>query len=175
MSIMGVLDIGSKALAAQKTAIEVTGENISNVHTPGYSRQTVVLETAPGSVDSRYPIGSGVNVAAVQRSHDTFLQTQIQAETSSNGKQTVVQNALAEVEPLFNETASTGIGASLQDYFTAWQDLSVNPQGTTERQAVLSKAQTRSTTAFWRLGVAAMVSRNRLNSASVGGRDRISR
>ena len=142
MSIMGVLDIGSKALAAQKTAIEVTGENISNVNTPGYSRQTVVLETAPGSVDSRYPIGSGVNVAAVQRSHDTFLQTQIQAETSFNGKQTAVQDALAKVEPLFNETASTGIGASLQDYFTAWQDLSVNPQGTTERQAVLSKAQT---------------------------------
>jgi flagellar hook-associated protein 1 FlgK len=141
MSIMGVLEIGSKGLAAQKTAIEVTGENISNVNTPGYSRQTVILESTPGGVDPRYPIGSGVKVAAIQRAHDAFLQAQIQTETSSNGKLTVLQDSLAKVEPLFNETVTSGLGASLQEFFNAWQDLSVNPQGTAERQAVLSKAQ----------------------------------
>lgn len=142
MSIMGIIDIGSKALAAQKTALDVTGQNISNANTAGYSRQTVVLESAPGSVSPQFNMGNGVRVAAVQRAHDVFLQTQIQGETSNNGKQTVLQDAMAKVEPLFNEAAASGLGTSLEAFFTAWQDLSVNPQGSAERQAVLGRAQT---------------------------------
>jgi len=142
MSIMGILDIGSQALAAQRTAIDVTGQNISNANIAGYSRQTVAFESMPGSAIPQFNIGNGVRVAAVQRAHDLFLQTRIQAETSSNGYQTVLRDAMAKVEPLFNDTASTGLGSSLDEFFNAWQDLSVNPQGAAERETVLSKAQT---------------------------------
>jgi flagellar hook-associated protein 1 len=142
MSIMGILDIGSKALAAHKTAIDVTGQNIANANVAGYSRQTVNLESAPGSVNAQFNIGNGVNVANVQRSHDIFLQTQIQYESSTNGKQTILQDGMGKLEPLFNDTAATGLSASLGEFFTSWQDLSMNPQGTAERQTVLSKAQT---------------------------------
>ena len=141
MSISTILDIGSKALMAQKTAIDVTGQNISNVNTPGYSRQSVNLESSAGTIDPRFFTGNGVNVASVQRAQDNYLQTQILGESGFNGNQSALQSALATVEPLFNETANTGLSSSLQEFFTAWQDLSVNPQGTTERQAVLDKSQ----------------------------------
>jgi flagellar hook-associated protein 1 FlgK len=142
MSILGILEIGRTALTAQKAAIEVTGENIANVNTPGYSRQTAMLETAPFGTDQTPPVGSGVVMASVQRAYDRFLQLQINGQTSTNGEQSTEQTALQRVQSLFNDLSSEGLGSSLQSFFSAWQDLSMNPQGTAERQGVLSKAQT---------------------------------
>ena len=142
MSVMGILYMANKALAAQKTAIDVTGQNIANVSTTGYSRQSVILEAADGSVDNIHNTGNGVMVAAVQRSKDAFLQTQTLGETSTNGQQTVLQDAMAKVEPLVTDTSTTGLGTALQKFYTSWQDLANNPQGGAERQAVLSSAQT---------------------------------
>ena len=142
MSVMGILNLASKALAAQKTAIDVTGQNIANVSTVGYSRQSVVLETSGGSVDYLNVTGDGVRVAAVQRSKDAFLQAQTLGETSTSGKESALQNAMAQVEPLFTDTTTTGLGTALQNFYNSWQDLANNPQGSAERQAVLSSAQT---------------------------------
>jgi flagellar hook-associated protein 1 FlgK len=129
-------------MAAQKAAIEVTGENIANVNTPGYSRQVAVLETAQVSTDQNPPVGNGVVLASVQRAYDAFLQAQINDQSSTNGQQTAEQAALQRIEPLFNDFAADGLGASIQNFFNSWQDLAMNPQGAAERQAVLAKAQT---------------------------------
>lgn len=140
MSIMSLLDIGNSALIAQRTAIEVTGQNVSNVNTPGYSKQTAVLETV--AVNSGpYSPGNGVKVATVQRAYDQFIQAQLNGQQSTNGEQAVAQSALQRVEPLFPDLTSDGLGKSIQDFFNSWQDLANNPQGQTERQVVLSKAQ----------------------------------
>jgi len=139
---MGILDIGRSALAAQNAAINVTGENISNVNTPGYSRQTAVLETAPVSPDQNPAVGNGVVVASVQRTYDRFLQAQINTAQSANGEQSTGQTALQRIEPLFSDLTGNGLGTSLQSFFSAWQDLAMNPQGAAERQSVLAKAQT---------------------------------
>ncbi len=40
-NLLGVLSVGTSALLAQQRAINVTGNNIANVNTPGYSRQRV--------------------------------------------------------------------------------------------------------------------------------------
>ncbi len=141
MGIIGVLDIGKTALAAQRIAIEVTGENIANVNTPGYSRQSAVLETASGNLSLVPLLGNGVRVASIQRSYDQFLQQQINSGNSASGEQTAMNSALKRMESLFNELSSDGLGKSMQTFFNAWQDLSMNPQGETERQAVLADSQ----------------------------------
>ena len=75
--IYGVLNIGKGALLTQQKAIDVTGHNIANVNTPGYSRQRVNMETntpipfAPGQM------GTGVNAVEIQRIYDSFLGVQI--------------------------------------------------------------------------------------------------
>ena len=142
MSLLGVLDIGRTALLAQKAAIDVTGENIANVNTPGYSRQTPVLTTTPVDPYQYPPVGTGVMISSIQRTVDRFIQGQINTATSTGGEQSVLQDALNRIEPLFGDLNGSGLGTSLQAFFTAWQDLAMNPQGAAERQAVLSKAQT---------------------------------
>jgi flagellar hook-associated protein 1 len=41
-----VLEAGRRALFSQQTAVNVTGHNIANVNTPGFSRQRAVLAPA---------------------------------------------------------------------------------------------------------------------------------
>lgn len=141
MSLLGIFSIAQTGLIAQKVAIEVTSENIANVNTPGYSRQRTIMETAPTTTANGLPLGTGVRVSQVQRSYDDMLQRLLKTENSTYGEASAEQTAMIRIEQLFNDLTSTGLGKSLQDYFNAWEDLSVNPQGTAERQAVLSTGQ----------------------------------
>jgi len=43
--IYGILNVARGALLTQQRAIDVTGHNIANVNTPGYSRQRVNMQT----------------------------------------------------------------------------------------------------------------------------------
>ena len=141
MSISSVLDIGKTGLIAQQLALDVTSDNITNVNTPGYMRQTPVLQTAPSTIVNGNSLGSGVQVSAVQRSYDGFLQSQIVAENSASGQANTTNSALQMVQTQFNDLSSSGLATSLQTFFSSWQDLSANPQGVPEREAVLSAGQ----------------------------------
>ncbi len=142
MSVLGIIDIGTSALTAQKTALDVTSQNISNVNTPGYSRQTAILESSPAGYDGFQAATGGVRVSTITRSYDQFLMSQITSESSSNGQLTTMQSALQNIQSLFSNSDTSGLGVAMQNFFNAWQDLSMNPQGVAERQTVLSTAQT---------------------------------
>ena len=73
MSSSSLLNIGSRALAANMAALHVTGNNIANVNTPGYSRQTVQLESSGCQLSGNGFFGKGVEVATVQRAHSDYL------------------------------------------------------------------------------------------------------
>ncbi len=142
MGISNILQIGVTSLFAQKTALSVTGENIANVNTPGYSKQTVILEPGRTNLENGFPVGSGVQVDSIRRVYDGFLQQQLVSANSSYGGYNTQQTALQRVQQLFNEFSTDGLGKSLNDFFNAWQDLADNPSGQAERQAVLAQAQT---------------------------------
>jgi flagellar hook-associated protein 1 FlgK len=142
MSVSDVFSIGLSALNAQKTALEVTSENISNVNTPGYSKQTTTLESARDNVVNGHPIGTGVQVASIKRVYNDFLQKQLTTANSGSGNYNTQQTAMQSVQQLFNEFSSDGLGSDLTSFFNAWQDLANNPSGQAERQAVLSQGET---------------------------------
>ena len=78
--IYGVLQTGMGSLLAQQRGIEVTGHNIANVNTPGYSRQTVNLETTTPVLTSQGMVGTGVTARESQRVYDRFVGVQIENE-----------------------------------------------------------------------------------------------
>lgn len=141
MAIQSILDIAKSGITAQRLALEVTSENITNVNTPGYSRQTTIFKTSYVTEERGFPLGTGVNVAEIQRSYDDFLQSQLITEGSISGWSDTVLASMNRAEQLFNEFTADGLGKSIQEFFTAWQDLTANPQGQPERQAVLARAQ----------------------------------
>jgi flagellar hook-associated protein 1 FlgK len=141
MSLNSVLEIGKSGLNIYQMATDVTSQNIANVNTPGYSRQQVVLETAPSTTANGFPLGTGVRIASVDRIYDGLLQQQLVTAQSTQGNDTTKSNVLQQIEPTFNEVVNDGLGAAITNFFGSWQDLTLNPSGSTERQAVLSRAQ----------------------------------
>lgn len=138
MGLNAALNSGKTSLLTNQKAIEVTGLNVANVNTPGYSRQTPYLTPYPALSFGDYFIGTGVTVGSVQRSHDEFLAGQINDKSSEYGFENSQINTLAEIE------REIGIGdGSLSDeidqFFDAWRQLSTNPGGEVERQQVLQR------------------------------------
>lgn len=167
MNLFGILDVARSGLIAQQAALEVTSENIANVNTPGYSKQTAILESAPTVVTNGLPLGTGVNVVGIQRSYDALLQQQIVDGNSAYGESSTKQTVLQQIEPSFNEINSSGLGQSMDDFFNSWQDLSVTPSGTPERQTVIARAQTMVDT-FHQMNTSLQSARSNADNALTG-------
>lgn len=141
MSLSTAMDIAKNGLNIYRVATEVTSENIANVNTPGYSRQRVLLESAPPTLHNGFPLGTGVRIAVVQRFYDGLLQQQLVDAQTKQGFDTFKSDVLQQIEPYFNEVSNDGIGTAVSKFFNAWQDLTLNPGGTAERQVVITRAQ----------------------------------
>ncbi|TFV64148.1 flagellar hook-associated protein FlgK [Geodermatophilus sp. DF01-2] len=135
-STFGGLNTARTALWASQRGLDVTGQNIANVNTDGYSRQRVELRAMGGtavpaihSVSS--PVGSGVDADQVIRIRDVFLERRGQVETSRTAQLTVGKEALAQVEAAFREPGETGIQSMLADVWAGFSALA-NAQDPTE-------------------------------------------
>jgi flagellar hook-associated protein 1 len=137
----GILSTGQQALQAHQTALQVTGQNIANANTPGYSRERAELVSAQSSFTNI--LRSGVNVEEITRAYDRFITTRV-AVASSNLKSTQTQSdLLGQVEALFNDlnTPDTGLSGALDAFFKGLHDLAQHPQGLSERSSVLQQAE----------------------------------
>lgn len=137
----GILFTGQQALLAHQTALQVSGQNIANANTPGYSRERAELVSVPSS--STRIMRSGVHVEEITRAYDRFITTQV-AVASSNLKGTQTQaDLLGQVEALFNDlnTPETGLSGALEAFFQGLHDLAQHPQGLSERNGVLQQGQ----------------------------------
>ena len=140
--IYGVLQTGMRSLLAQQRGIEVAGHNIANVNTPGYSRQTVNLETTMPVQTSQGMVGTGVTAGESQRVYDRFVGLQIENENERLGRWEAQKTALERVETVFNESSDSGLSMTMGEFWNAWQDLINNPSGNIERVALLGKSET---------------------------------
>ena len=139
--IYGVLSIGSKALRVQQRGIHVTGNNIANVNTPGYSRQRLNLASDVPVSSSVGPLGSGVQANAVERVYQRFLGVQINNETQGLGRWESHKDTLERVEMIFDESGGYGMNQVMSEFWNAWQDLSTDPSGQIERTILAAKSE----------------------------------
>jgi flagellar hook-associated protein 1 FlgK len=141
MGIFGILNTAKVGLLAQQLAIEVTGNNIANVQTEGYSRQEINFEALNPRSFNLGQLGTGVRVVGVERSHDKFLFSQILGEGETLGQYGVRKDVFEQLEILFSETNGQSLNQGLGNFFSSLQDLSSNPVGLPERSSLLAEAQ----------------------------------
>ena len=141
-TIFGSLNIGRTALSVQQTAINVTGHNIANVNTEGYTRQRVNMESTSSSGYATGTIGTGVGIENVERIFDKFVQNQISSQNQELGYWEGMKEYLDQVEIVFNEANGVGISTAMDDFWNAWNDVANNPSGYVERISLLSKSST---------------------------------
>ncbi len=135
---MGILNIGTRALQANQVALQTAGNNIANVNTPGYSRQSVILETVQGQFTGGGYIGKGVDVQTIQRNFNAFLTRQSALAGATQSADTTRADKLKQLESLFPGGAS-GLGASINDMLNAFSDVASAPTDLTARTVVLTR------------------------------------
>ena len=139
--INSLLNLGQGALFAEQAAIHVTGNNIANVNTAGYSRQTVRFDTN-GYLDYRPgQIGLGTRAAEIIRHFDSFIERSYVEKNSKATRWEAQYNQLLHVEGLFNEANSQGVSALLSSFLNSWGDLSPRTGDIPTREALLSSSQ----------------------------------
>jgi len=138
-----ILNNSVSALNAQQAVIATSANNIANVNTPGYSRRVANLETRSGSsAGSGFDVGSGVQVSDVVRMADRFLDSMLLQAHSDNGSANTKNALLDQVQRLFNLTGEQStIGDTLGKFFTAADDLAINPSSIELRTNFLASAQ----------------------------------
>lgn len=143
MSLQGIY-LASRSASAQQRALEVTGQNISNVNTPGYTRQTAVLSpvgTTPGtSITGPNGTGGGVDVSLVLRSRATWLDRSADALRAQVGDASVGAQLAARLEGVLGEPGEAGIQATLNRFFSAFQSAANQPNDTTARNTAIRSA-----------------------------------
>jgi flagellar hook-associated protein 1 FlgK len=133
------------SLYANRRGMEVTAHNIANVNTPGYTRQRANLQAIagpaiPGLTSQASPVGDGVTVESVQRLRDIFLESRGRIEHASAEYLGVQQTQLGRIEQTFAEPSDEALQAQLDEMWASFSDLSLRPNSTASRSAVLSRA-----------------------------------
>ncbi len=135
-----LLNIGLSGLSANKTSLAVTGHNITNVNTPGYSRQDAVQATRVPQFSGVGYIGSGTTLVDIRRTYSEFLSTQVRSSTALSADVEAYKSQIEQLDSLLAGT-TTGITPSLQSFFSALQTAAEDPANIPARQLVLSEAE----------------------------------
>ncbi len=126
------LKIGHSALESLQKAIEVTGNNIANVNTEGYSRQRANFDEMKGY---------GVKIASVDRNYDFYLSREVQERAAGESAAIATRDLTSRLNTLLTDPA-TSVAGAMDTFFSAVQDVANNPSALPERQVLLGEAQT---------------------------------
>jgi flagellar hook-associated protein 1 FlgK len=136
----GIFGLSTRAMQASQVTLDTIAHNISNVNTPGYSRQQVDLETENGLFTGAGFFGRGVTVTTVSRTTNEFLIRENNINVSSAAADETRMNKLAQLEKVL-PTGEAGLGYAAQQVLNAFVDVANQPQDMSARQVVLARAQ----------------------------------
>lgn len=130
---MSIFSIGVSGLNAAQVALSTTSNNITNVYTDGYNRQTTLLGESG--------VGNGVQVEGVQRQFNQFVATQLNQATSNSSALDTYETQIAQIDNLLADSEA-GLAPLLQSFFSSLQDLASAPSDPAARQGLIGTADT---------------------------------
>lgn len=141
-SIFNSLNIGYSGLNASQVGINVTGNNIANAETEGYSRQRVVTQSAQPISLNPGQRGNGTEIAEIARVFDNFVYDRYTNFSEKKENSDFMKKTLEELSTYFPEIDNVGIKADLEEYFNMWQSFSDNPDNSAVKIALASQTET---------------------------------
>ncbi|GAB4263472.1 MAG: hypothetical protein Kow0092_14400 [Deferrisomatales bacterium] len=134
------LNIGRSSLLAHQAALDVTGHNLANIQTEGYSRQRVEFGQAMPVLTPQGSLGSGVNAERIERIQYAHMERQIQRVASQNGYDVTLAEGIDELQAVLGEPSSDGLNGALSEFWNAWETLSARPADAALRAQVIDRA-----------------------------------
>ena len=139
-----------RGLLAHQRAMDVTGHNITNANTQGYSRQEAILTAAgPYEIEAGLlvdgggaQLGGGTDIKEFRRIRDSFLDLQYRAQSLKQGEYEATTETLGQVENGLSEPGENGISALLNTFWSAWSKTANTPEIAATRQNLVDQAAT---------------------------------
>jgi len=138
VSLFGALNLGKSSLATQQTALEVTGNNIANAGTSGYSRQVANITTNPSvpTASGQY-VGTGATVASIQRQVSQALNDGLRHATSDQYAADTLNTQLTQLQAVFGPLNDGDLASQMTDFFNSFSTLANNPEDSGQRAVVI--------------------------------------
>jgi len=136
IGLFTTLQTSANSLAVVSQGLQLTEDNVANASTPGYSRQSLQVESQPLDITAGLP--GGVLSAGTQSSDDPYADALVRTQQSGLGLATEQANDLGSLEPYFSLSSSSSISSSLSEFFNSFSSLSITPNDATARQTVIN-------------------------------------
>ncbi len=136
---MNLANLGKAGLLVAQNRLQTAGHNINNAATAGYSRQTVLAQTAGATPTSGGWIGRGVQAVSVQRSYDNFLQNQLTSSLTRGAALKTYGDQVSQINNLVADR-TVGISPGIQKFFDALDAVASAPADMAARQELIGQA-----------------------------------
>ncbi len=136
--LLGSLSSAARALEAQSYALEVTGQNLANINTPGYARRTPNFAEVPPP--DPLTAGGGVTATAASAQRAPLLEARLWHEQPAASQQGAIADNLSVVETALGP-AGASIDQQLGDFFGSFSALAQDPTSQPARFEVAARGQ----------------------------------
>ncbi|MEV7972375.1 flagellar hook-associated protein FlgK [Cellulomonas sp. NPDC089187] len=145
MSTFSGLGTALSSLIAQRQGLEVSGQNVANANTVGYTRQRATLSALPASsVPSMFAtstgVGQGVFTSGFERMGDIFIDARLRTETSGAAYLKQLSASYIQLEDAVGEPGDTGLSSQLSQMWAAWSEASKSTDGSAARSVLLERS-----------------------------------
>ncbi len=139
-----LFNLGRRGLSAAQMGLNVTGHNITNVNTPGFSRQQALVSTTRAQGTSAGWVGTGLQTDSVRRIYDNFLTGQVNSSTTNQAATSTYANQMSRVNNLMADR-TVGVAPALSAFFEGVNAVASQPAEPAARQELLGRAQSLAT------------------------------
>lgn len=142
------IEMGKRSVVSHAKGLSVTGHNITNAATEGYSRQRIEMAPyepiyLPGlsREETAGQLGQGVMANRISRVHDSILEGRIVGQSSGKGYWDVRDSYILMAEQVYNEPSELSVRSLMDRFWSSWQNLSLYPEDRASRLAVLERGE----------------------------------
>lgn len=136
------LTIGTSALRAAQYGLQVTGQNLGNVDTAGYSRQRVIQSgVTTGRGTGGLMIGSGVSVDSVSRVASAQAEKQLRKTMSQYTYSSEMATAYTNLQSTFLELSGVALSDDMSSFWESLSEMSGKVESLSHRTTVLEDAR----------------------------------
>lgn len=141
-----ILNVGNQSLGNSRLGIEVTGHNIANSQTPGFSRQRAEITSNNPIEYGNLVLGQGADVSKISRAHDRYLEHALRQETQTHGRAQAFEHNMTRLEGFFNPDLTSTVRMRMDSFGSALRDFASMPEEPAMRINLLESANTLTTT-----------------------------
>ena len=140
--LSSLFEIGKQGMLLSQFSIQVTGKNIANINTRGYSRQRLDVTPILPEILSGFSMGSAISGDTLRRIREGFVDRQFWSQNSLESRYAAEESLLRQIEGVLPTSNETGLGILLDDFWSAWNSLANDPESSVARTVVRDRAQT---------------------------------